>query len=65
MTRREVNGLHHGLYTLRWKDGGKSLASVGSDAAGNRWYAPTNWIVVPGFDWSIVESAEPISRTEE
>lgn len=53
-------GLRHGLYILNWRDGGSSLASVGSDSAGNRWYAPTNWIEVPGFDWHKIESVTPV-----
>jgi hypothetical protein len=51
----------HGLYELTWKDGGTSLAAVGSDAYGRRWYAPTNWITVPCFDWDRVRSWKPIS----
>ncbi len=43
-----------GLYRLWWKDGGSSLASVGCDKSGNRWFAPTNWIEVPSFDWKPV-----------
>lgn len=57
MTQEEAAELRHGLYLVRWKgDGGASLASVGSDAGGRRWYAPTNWITVPGFNWALVES---------
>lgn len=46
----------HGLYELTWKEGGTSLASVGSDVCGRRWFAPTNWITVPCFNWSLVQS---------
>jgi hypothetical protein len=46
----------HGLYELSWKVGGTSLAAVGSDASGLRWFAPTNWVSVPSFDWSPVQS---------
>ncbi len=28
---------------------------------GQRWYAPTNWISVPSYDWSKIERVEPIS----
>jgi hypothetical protein len=62
MTRNEVRILPLGLYRLFWKVGGASVASVGYDAAGNRWYAPANWIgSVPCFDWSTVKSAHMIA----
>ena len=35
--------LDHGLYKIYWKDGGRSMASVGSLHSGKRWFAPTNW----------------------
>ncbi|MEM9067159.1 MAG: hypothetical protein AAGE52_01595 [Myxococcota bacterium] len=57
-TKIAVSELPHGLYLINWVDGGTSLASVGSDSDGRRWYAPTNWVTVPGYDWSIVQSAE-------
>ncbi len=60
MTAERVNELDHGLYVLVWKDGGESVASVGSNVHGERWFAPTNWIRVPWFDWSKVESAKLI-----
>ena len=62
MTRADVAALKHGLYRLRWKEGGRySVAAVGSDYDGNRWYAPTNWIGgIPCFDWSKVKAAFPI-----
>lgn len=43
MNKREAEKLEHGLYILFWKDGGNSLASVGSLHDGTRWFAPTNW----------------------
>lgn len=54
--------LEHGVYRIRWKDddGGTSVAAVGSDASGRRWFAPTNWITVPSFDWSKVHSVRLI-----
>ena len=51
MTKAEVQTVDHGLYVIFWKDGGSSLASVGSNAAGRRWFAPTNWVSTPWFDW--------------
>ncbi len=57
MTQREAKKLAHGLYVLEWKDGGYSLASVGSDSAGRRWFAPTNWVRVPWFKWGAARAA--------
>jgi hypothetical protein len=33
----EVQKLPHGLYRIKWKDGGESLAAVGSKYDGQRW----------------------------
>jgi len=53
----------HGLYLIVWKDGGSSLASVGSDSAGRRWYAPTNWVNgMPCFDWEAVDHLRVIQE---
>ncbi len=55
--------LQHGLYRIYWKDGGNSLASVGSDASGTRWFAPTNWAAsIPCNDWSDVERVELLEQ---
>lgn len=59
----EFGNMPHGLYWLHWSNGeGGSLAAVGSDASGRRWYAPTNWIRVPSFDWSKVQKATLLVR---
>lgn len=60
MKKSEVKNLNHGLYQIYWKDGGSSLASVGSDESGNRWYSPTNWITVPSFNWKNIKSVRSI-----
>lgn len=65
MTKIEANKLDLGLYELRWKEsegGGASLAAVGYDEAGNRWFAPTNWLTVPSFDWKAVDHVRLIQR---
>ncbi len=54
---------YHGLAELFWKSGGSSLASIGSDGAGRRWYAPTNWITVPGYNWRLVKAIRKIEST--
>jgi len=52
----------HGLYKIFWNDGGFSYASVGSDREGKRWFAATNWVSGPGFDWSRVDRVERIEE---
>lgn len=47
MTQEQVRMVMHGLYRVYWKDGGQSLASVGSLPDGTRWLAPANWVSVP------------------
>jgi len=69
MRKSEAQVLDHGLYRLYWwSDGSYSLASVGSTASGERWFAPTNWISgIPCTDWSGVMKAvrePPCSRFE-
>lgn len=67
METLERRGMTHGVYVLRWKTGGESLASVGSDEWGRNWFAPSNWLYWPGmtgmpaFDWMPVESCELIA----
>ena len=44
MKKEEVMKLKHGVYKIYWKDGGESLAAVGSLYSGMRWLAPCNWV---------------------
>lgn len=58
MTDDQVAQIKPGLYLIYWKEeqgGGASLAAVGCDEEGKKWYHPTNWISGPSFDWEIVE----------
>lgn len=58
MTNDEARAVvAHGLYVLHWHGDGQAAAAVGSNEAGDRWFAPTNWTAVPSYDWSSVESA--------
>lgn len=43
MTQTEARKLPHGLYRIFWKEGGSSLAAMGSVYNGDRWIAPCNW----------------------
>ena len=57
----------HGLCKIYWvEDDTVSVAAVGSDSAGRRWYAPTNWITgIPCFDWSKVDRVELVMTQEQ
>jgi len=65
VTRAQVKDLELGFYRLYWKDGGDSLAAVGQDAHGQKWFAPTNWIVVPSSDWASVERVSRLAIVAE
>ena len=76
MTKQAVQKLPLGLYRIFWKSGGSSLAAVGNDYAGKRWFAPVNWIgfkvktydnkfsgsTAPDSDWRSVARAELIAK---
>ncbi len=57
--------LPHGLYLLHWRGGGTSMAAVGSDAKGRRWYMPTNWVSGPCLEWGRVARVEAYVTREE
>jgi hypothetical protein len=66
MTRDQSQALDHGIYRLYWDDGGSSLAAVGSDRNGDRWFAPTNWVAgVASVNWGAVLRAERLLVLEE
>lgn len=46
--REQVQNLKHGLYRVQWKEGGESLAAVGSKYNGDRWLCCANWTSPPG-----------------
>jgi len=77
MTREAVQKLPLGVYRIFWKSGGSSLAAVGNDYAGKRWFAPVNWIgfkvktydngfsagsTAPDSDWRSVARVELIAK---
>ena len=53
-----------GIYYIYWREGGRSLASVGQCYDGTRWMAPINWIRLTSDSeesrdlWEMVKSAE-------
>ncbi len=53
-----------GLYRIYWKSGGVSLAAVGQTENGDRWLAPTNWVMPSARReaWSDVERVELIAK---
>jgi hypothetical protein len=64
MKKTEVQKLSLGLYKIYWKDGGWSLAAVGSLPNGDRWLAPTNWVSLANEyskEWRRVEKVEAIT----
>lgn len=70
MSKREARKLKHGVYRIFYKGHGSSysLASVGSDESGDKWFAPANWIdkkkghilTLPSYHWSLVTRVELI-----
>lgn len=65
MTKKEANKLTRGLYEIFWKEGGTSLAAVGSLYNGDRWLAPCNWtmdtqITFDASHWKSVEKVKLI-----
>lgn len=65
MTPTDVELIDHGLYIILWATGGYSLAAVGSDDSGKRWFAATNWVSGPSFDWSDVSAVVPVLTKAE
>lgn len=66
MTVTDAKKLRIGVYRLFWSGdsgGGMSLVSIGRDREGFPWYAPVNWVNVPGKDWTVVDRAELIEAT--
>jgi hypothetical protein len=64
MTNSEVHALKNGIYRLFWEEGDPAVAAVGRDEEGDVWYAPTNWISVPNFNWSNIQRVELITTQE-
>ena len=54
-----------GLYKIYWNSGGHSVASVGYDACGNRWFAPTNWVSGHSYNWGGVKEIELIATQSD
>lgn len=44
MNKKDLQKLTHGVYKIKWKSGGSSLASIGYDGTGKNWFAPCNWV---------------------
>jgi hypothetical protein len=61
MTKAEIKKLRLGVYRIFYKDHEYSLASVGQDEFGSKWFVAANWISgIPCFDWSNVSRVELI-----
>lgn len=67
MKKAEVDSLPPGVYVLHWKPshgGGLSVAAVGQDEQGNHWFAPTNWVNVPSYDWRKILTVELVTTQD-
>jgi hypothetical protein len=54
--------MKHGIYLLRYKSGGFSVAAVGYLSDGRNWWAATNYTnKTVCADWSAVESASLVA----
>ena len=68
MTIEEARKLQPGLYRIFWSDHsspGLSVAAVGMESNGRVWFAPTNWVSVPCYDWCKVSRVELITTQDE
>jgi hypothetical protein len=63
MNKDEIERVKHGLYRIYWSEDPEDLSvcAVGSNEKGLRWYAPTNWISGPSFDWEKIHHVELIT----
>ena len=60
----DVSRIDPGIYFIKWKSGGGSVAVVGHDSKGRRFYQPTNF---SGYStvWGEVDWVELITTQEE
>lgn len=66
MTDEQVSKLVNGIYILWYGERTELVvAAVGRSSEGHVWFAPTNWITVPWFDWSNIERAELITTQRD
>ena len=63
MNKDQRKKLQPGLYRVYWKSGGYSFAAIGVTTNGDRWLAPTNWVLpaVGKIAWVAVEYVEKIT----
>lgn len=69
MTQEEANVLKHGVYRIYWTPENTSpawsysLAAVGSDSSGLRWFIPVNWVSLQASKkWELLERVEPVEE---
>ena len=63
MKKSDVQKLSHGVYRIYWKEGGTSVAAVGSTPSGARWLAPTNWVSI-GTDANTLSHWKSVRKVE-
>ncbi len=66
MIEKWVTTIKNGLYRIYWKGGGSSLAVVGCNKSGDQWFAPTNWVSGPSYNynWGEIVDIRPIEEAE-
>ena len=73
MKKHKVQQLEHGVYRIFWKEGGTSVAAIGSKTNGDRWICPSNWTGQKGratdttdrATWENVKSVDLIALQHE
>ena len=51
-----------GIYRVRWRSGGESIASVGVQSDGDRWIAPANWFKPTTLTRKVAELIESMEK---
>jgi hypothetical protein len=66
MENSEARKLSNGIYKIKWKGGGSSVAAIGRDRKGDVWLQPANWIstTAPTDYWDNVKSVELIKASK-
>jgi len=59
VNKERVKKLKVGLYVVKWKSGGSSVASIGVCENGDKWIAPCNW-VFPSSDQSVFKGIKSL-----
>lgn len=62
MQHQQVSELKDGIYRMQFRDCDTwCVAAVGHSISGLAWFAPTNWVTGPYYDWTEVIKVELIT----